>query len=335
MPALAIDIGTYTIKAISAKPGVKPVIEKVVESFNKTGIIVPTDEPQTEKLVETIGNLISDHKLTTTDVRLSLPESIVSTKIINMPRLSDAELSSAIGWQAEQYIPIPPEELTLEYKVLYRPPKNNPNEQMRVLLVGTRKSLVDKFIMTFNYLGIEPTLVETQILSVVRSLQFENIDPTTLIIHMGANTMTLAVVHQGELAFVFNHMSGSQTLTKALQNSIGLDLDQAEQYKRQYGLDETQFQGKVQQALLPAVTVLTDAMQKASRYFINQNPTASIQRILLSGGGVQLPNLVPHLANTLGAEVIVATPFAASTGNIPEANHAAMSVCVGLLNREL
>lgn len=335
MPSVAIDIGTYTIKAISAKPGPKPAIEKVVETFNNTGIVIPTDDPQTEKLVETIGNIISDHKLPNTDVRLSLPESIVTTKIIQMPRLSDAELASAIGWQAEQYIPIPPEELTLEYKVLYRPNKSNPNEQMRVLLVGTRKSLVEKFIMTFNYLGIEPTLLETQILSVVRSLQFTSEDPTTLIVHLGANTMTLAVIHNGEMAFVFNHLSGSQTLTKALQGAIGLDVEQAEQYKRQYGLDETQFQGKVREALLPAVKVLTDAIQKATRYFINQNPTASIQRVLLSGGGVQLPNLVPHMANTLGAEVLVATPFAASTGNIPEANHAAMSVCIGLLNREL
>lgn len=335
MPALAIDIGSYTLKAIAGKSGKNVAVEKVVETFNTNGIIVPTDDSQTEKMVETIGNLISDHKLPTTDVRLALPESIVSTKIISMPRLSDAELSSAIGWQAEQYIPIPPEELTLEYKVLYRPEKADANEQMRVLLVGTRRSLVDKFILVFNYLGIEPTLLETQILSVVRSLHFENVDPTTLIVHMGANTTTLAVVHQGELAFVFNHMSGSQTLTKALQAAIGLDADQAEQYKRQYGLDPAQFQGKVQVALLPAVKVLTDAMQKAIRFFVNQNPTANVQRVLLSGGGVQLPGFVPHLANVLGAEVLVASPFAASTGNIPEANHAAMSVCMGLLTREL
>lgn len=335
MPALALDIGSYTIKAIAGKPGKSVVVDKVVETFNTNGIIIPTDDPQTEKLVETIGNLISDHKLPTTDVRLALPESIISTKIINMPRLSDAELSSAIGWQAEQYIPIPPEELTLEYKVLYRPEKADNNEQMRVLLIGTRKTLVDKFIMVFNYLGIEPTLLETQILSVVRSLHFETIDPTTLIVHMGANTTTLAVVHQGELAFVFNHMSGSQTLTKTLQSAVGLDADQAEQYKRQYGLDPSQFQGKVQTALLPAVKVLTDAMQKAIRFFINQNPTANVQRVLLSGGGVQLPGFVPHLANTLGTEVMLATPFAASSGNIPEANHAAMGVCMGLLTREM
>lgn len=335
MPALALDIGSYTIKAVAGKPGKSVVVDKVVEAFNTNGVIIPTDDPQTEKLVETIGNLISDHKLPTTDVRLALPESIISTKIINMPRLSDAELSSAIGWQAEQYIPIPPEELTLEYKVLYRPEKADNNEQMRVLLIGTRKTLVDKFIMVFNYLGIEPTLLETQILSVVRSLHFENVDPTTMIVHMGANTTTLAVVHQGELAFVFNHMSGSQTLTKSLQASVGLDADQAEQYKRQYGLDPTQFQGKVQTALLPAVKALTDAMQKAIRFFVNQNPTATVQRVVLSGGGVQLPGFVPHLANTLGAEVLLTTPFAASTGNIPEANHAALGVCMGLLTREM
>jgi type IV pilus assembly protein PilM len=335
MPALALDIGSYTIKAIAGKPGKSVVVDKVVEAFNTNGVIIPTDDTQTEKLVETIGNLISDHKLPTTDVRLALPESIISTKIINMPRLSDAELSSAIGWQAEQYIPIPPEELTLEYKVLYRPEKADNNEQMRVLLIGTRKTLVDKFVMVFNYLGIEPTLLETQILSVVRSLHFENIDPTTLIVHMGANTTTLAVVHQGELAFVFNHMSGSQTLTKTLQAAVGLDADQAEQYKRQYGLDPSQFQGKVQTALLPAVKALTDAMQKAIRFFVNQNPAASVQRVVLSGGGVQLPGFVPHLANTLGAEVLLATPFVASTGNIPEANHSALGVCMGLLTREM
>jgi len=335
MPALAIDIGTYTIKAISGKPGKKPVIEKVIESFNTSGIVVPTDDAQMEKLVELLSNFISDNKLSPSNVRLSLPENIVSTKIINMPRLSDAEVSSAIGWQAEQYIPIPPEELTLEHRILYRPPKKNTNEQMKVLLIGTRKSLVDKFIMTFNYLGIEPVLLETQILSVIRSLQFMPTDPTTLIVHMGANTTILAVIHGGQLAFVFNHMSGSQTLTKSLQHSLGLNTEQAEQYKRQYGLDEAQFQGKVKAALEPAVKTLTDAMQKAIRFFVNQNPTVTVQRILLSGGGVQLLNLVPYVTNVLGAETMVATPFAASSGNIPEANHAAMSVCVGLLNRQL
>jgi type IV pilus assembly protein PilM len=332
MPATAIDIGTYTIKAISGKSGEKLHIDKTVEFFNNSGIVIPADDAQMEKMIDLVGNMFTDHKLPTGDVRLALPESVVSTKVIQMPRLSDAELASAIGWQAEQYIPIPPEELSLEYQVIYRPPKNS-NEQMKVLLVGVRKAIVERFVTVFNYAGIEPKFLETQILSVIRSLQFEPTDSPTLVVHLGANSMVLAVVANGDLSFVFNHMSGSQVLSKALEQGIGLSAEQAEQYKREYGLDQAQFQGKVREALLPGVNSFIQAMQKAIRFFVNQNPTLSVDRVLLSGGGVQLPGLAEEVTNQLGLEVLLAAPFASSEGSIPEANHAAMSVCVGLMNR--
>lgn len=334
MPATAIDIGTYTIKAISGKAGAKVQVDKTVEFFNQTGIVIPADDAQMEQMIDVVTNMFTDHKLPTSDVRLALPESVVSTKLIQMPRLSDAELASAIGWQAEQYIPIPPEELTLEYRVVYRPAKDS-NEQMRVLLVGAKKAIIDRFVTVFNYAGIEPKFLETQILSVIRSLQFEPTDSPTLIVHFGANSMVLAVVAEGDLSFVFNHMNGSQILTKALEQGIGLSAEQAEQYKREYGLDPAQFQGKVREALLPGVNSFIQAMQKAIRFYVNQNPTQSIERVLLSGGGAQLPGLAEEVTNQLGLEVLLAAPFANSEGNIPEGNHAAMSVCMGLMNRQL
>lgn len=147
--------------------------------------------------------------------------------------------------------------------------------------------------------------------------------------------MTLAVINQGELAFVFNHMNGSQMLTRALEQGVGLTTKQAEQYKRSYGLDETQFEGKVKAALLPAANVIVDALQKAMRFFANQHQEAGIQRILLSGGGVQLPGFAQYLSNQLGVEVLVVAPFANASGKTPDRNQSALSVCMGLLMREL
>lgn len=334
MSALAIDIGTYTIKAVSSPPGPNLKIERVVEVFNQTGLAVPTDDTQVEQLGNLLSTVISDHKLPIKDVRLSLPESSVSTKVISIPRLSDAELASAVGWQAEQYIPIPPEELSLEYQVLYRPSKNNPNEQMRVLLIGARKPVVEKYLATFFGLGIEPKMLETQLLSVVRSLNFTMEDATTLVVHMGASSMGLCVIHQGEIAFVFNHMGGGQSLTKTLEQSLGLTAEQAEQYKREYGLNDQQFQGKIRAALMPSVQTLIQEMQKAMRFFVNQYPTATVQRVLLSGGGAQLLGLVEVVTQTLGVEVLVAAPFATAQGTLPTSNHPSYSVCTGLLMRQ-
>ena len=179
MPATAIDIGTYAIKAIAADPDGTPNILRTIEIPNNFGVAMPTDDLQTEQLSELINNTIFENKLPHTDIRLSLPETAVSTKVITIPFLTDAELASAIGWQAEQHIPIPKEELSLQYKVLYRPPKsslsqkNNEQAQMRVLLTGTRKPLVERYLALFTNAGIEPSFLETQMLSVLRSLGIE------------------------------------------------------------------------------------------------------------------------------------------------------------------
>ncbi len=335
MPAsVALDIGTYSIKAVRAKAGKKVAVERVVEVFNETGIALPTDDITVAKLGQMIDAVFNDNDLPRTDVRLALPETVVSTKVIQIPPLSDAELASAIGWQAEQHIPIPPEELSLEYEVLYRPEKKS-DEQMRVLLIGTRKRMVERFIGMFNEIGIEPTLLETHMLAILRSLQFTAEDPTTLIVHLGSSSMNLAIVHRAELQFVISHMNGGQMLTKSLETSIGLDAAQAEQYKRSYGLDGTQFQGKVKEALTPPVNMLLTEVRKSVQFFVNQNPQESVQRIVLSGGSAMLPGLVQHVTNELGVEVLIASPFAGADGTIPEnVNPPAMSVCMGLLQRE-
>lgn len=335
MPAVALDIGTYSIKAIRAKTGKKIEVERVVEVFNESGIALPTDDASVAKLGQFVDSVFSDNDLPRTDVRLALPETVVSTKIIQIPPLSDAELASAIGWQAEQHIPIPPEELSLEYQVLYRPEKKE-DAQMRVLLVGTRKRMVERYVGMFNEIGIEPTLLETHVLAVMRSLQFTPEDPTTLIAHIGSSSMNLAIVHNAELQFVISHMNGGQMLTKALETAIGLDAAQAEQYKRSYGLDGTQFQGKVKDALLPPVNMLLTEIRKSVQYFINEHPQESVQRVVLSGGSAMLPSLVQHITNELGVEVLISSPFAGVEGQIPDTvNHPAMSVCMGLLQREM
>ncbi|MGD9129900.1 MAG: type IV pilus assembly protein PilM [Candidatus Woesebacteria bacterium] len=334
MQTTALDVGTYSFKAIIGKAGKNPQIEKVIEEENETSIAVPNEDAQFEKLREKLSNFFSYNKIPATDLRLSLPETVTATKVILIPPLTDAELASAISWQAEQHIPIPKDDLALEYKVLYRPPKKNRNEQMRVLLVASKKSLVELYTSIFIDMGIEPKILETQALSIMRSLGFDKTDPATAIVHIGAASMSISIVNQGELSFVHSSASGGQGLSKILQQNLGLDAKQAEQYKRSYGLMPDQFQGKVRDALLPAVETLAAEIKKALRFFTNQAPQSPVQRVVLSGGTSQLPGLMEYLGQNLGIEVLLCSPFSVAKGNLPETNHQAMSVCMGLMMRE-
>src|SRR3989338_7645949 len=334
MPAaLAIDIGTYSIKAIAGIPGEVVQVKRVAEVLNKTGMGVAIDDASASKLAQILESLFTAYSLPRDGVRLSLPETVVSSKVISIPRLNDSELASAISWQAEQHIPIPPEELSLEYEVLYRPKKNE-QALMRVLLVGVRKQIIAQYLSVFSQIGIEPEHVETQMLSVLRSLHFVPEDPTTLVVHFDASSMNLLMMHQGELQFVLSQINGGQLLTKTLEQRVGLDAVQAEQYKRTYGLRTDQFEGKVGQALLPALQVLFAEVKKAIQFFVSQHPQASVERIVLSGGSALLPDLVQYVATELGTEVLIAAPFATASGEIPEKiNQPGMIVCMGLLSQ--
>lgn len=334
MPALGLDVGTYTFKAVAGQPGSKVRVDRTAEAFNPLGIALPTDEATTEKLIQQLDAFFTDHKLPRNDVRVALPESAVSTKIISIPPLNDAELASAIGWQAEQHIPIPFEELSLEYQVLFRPPRGDKTQHMRILLVGARKVLIERYVNLFLEIGIEPTVLETETLALIRAMQFTVEDPTTLVVNFGASTMNMSVVQAGELSFVYSHLNGGMLLSRAIEQQLGLDVKQAEQYKRTYGLDPSQFEGKLAQVLEPSMKIFVSEMQKAMQFFVHQQPQDSVKRILLSGGSAQLKDVVQYITQLLGVEVLIAAPFAEATGQIPEVNHSAFSACMGLMMRE-
>ncbi len=327
-----IDIGTYSIKAITGKTGQQPSIKKFAEAYNPLNIAYPVDEEQIKKLSEIVGTFISDNGLDSSDIRVGLPESIVSSHVIDTPPLNDAELASAIGWQAEQHIPIPKENLALEYQVIYRPSKGS-NEKMKVLLIGTKKLFVENFVKMFNSLGIEPSVIETQILAAIRTTYATNQDPTSLFVHLGATNTIISVIRQGYPNLIVNVPIGGFLMNKSLEQYLGLDSKQAEEYKRQYGLNQDQFEGKIKDALMPVIQNLTSEMYKAIRFYTSQQPQDSVKRIILSGGPAQLPGLVPYLGQIMNTEVLLISPFSNTSGSKPQNNQSALSVCAGLLMR--
>lgn len=335
MSITALDIGTHTIKAISAKNTKQVQINQAVDIPNTLNLVIPQSDQETTQFSEMIANLMNDYKLDASDVRLSLPESVIANKVIEVPILTAAELASAIGWQAEQFIPIPKDDLSLEYQVLARPEKKTPEAKMKVLLVASRKSFIEKLNSVFLNLGIEPTVMETQMFSIIRALDLHSDDPETLIVHMGASNLDLAVIANGMFDFIFSTKNGSQLLTNAIAQSFGLDLKQAEEYKITYGLNSEQLEGKLVQVILPIVNTTIIEVQKALRYFSQLHPGQTIKRVVLSGGPAEMIAFSQYLAQQINTEVLLMAPFAKAKGKIPESKSLHYTVTMGLVMRKL
>lgn len=303
---VGFDIGSYALKGVvGKKSGSQFQILQAIEAPNPVGSVFPSQPQEKEQLIASIRNFFESHEIPRSRIRVALPEAFVSTKLITIPLLSDAELASAIQWQVEQHIPIPLDEMQYEYTVLRRSGSQEQEPSMDVLIIGVKEQIVEGFSDLLLEANIDVEDIETDTLSQLRVLeQVISPEENVAVLQVGASTSTLALISQGNLAFVHSASIGGIFFTRAIERGIGLDPMRSEEYKRTYGLLSNQLEGRVRAAISPVVDSLVVEIQKAFRFFGSQKPGEQIQRLYVGGGSLYLPDLLPYLSQSLSLEIV-------------------------------
>lgn len=338
--AFGLDIGTTKIKVVWLNR------DKNMISYN-TSLSTPTpmqgmqsESPfDQQEMAQVINKLVIDAKITTNNVNIAIPESHAFTKIIEMPPLSDKELSNAIYWEAEQYIPVPLDSVMLAWSKLQTVNSSTPEVKMQVLLVAAPKELVKRYQTILDLAGLTVLSIETEILAVMRSLIATKNAPTSLIVNIGASNTSLGIIQNGMLVFNYSVPLGGAALTRAIAADFGLQPVQAEEYKRLYGLSDKNFGGKIRKAIEPILNALLTEVKKAITFYTEKYRSESlISQLLLTGGGANLPGLGVYFAQNLGFESVLANPWKLlNIQGVPqsvEADGPEYSVAVGLALKE-
>jgi len=333
---IGLDIGTYSIKLVKLKRrGKNFSVVDFGAAYNPVGQVIPADGRQQQQLAVAVKKLVTEHKISGESLVMALPDTAAFTNVITMPALSDTELSSAIKWEAEQHVPVPLDQVNLEYEVLYRPKKRGTSEKMEILLVAAQKNMIKGYVALAEAVGIEVKALETEVIAAIRSLFRREDQSISLVCHFGATSVGLAVVHLSRLAMTHSVPVAGLALTRAIESGLGLDASRAEEYKRTYGLDGAQLEGKVRGAMLPVMERVLSEIRKTLQFFATQRSGVAVQRVILSGGSAHLPGLATYMAELLALEVVVGNPFEGMEGRVKlPGDYAAYSVCVGLAERE-
>lgn len=304
-----LDIGSHSIKLVElTKKADHPALVAAGTVLTPPNVLDSEAPGDLAKVADVIRKLRHDLKVASNHVVLALPESQVFSRVVEMPNLTEQEVASAIKWEAEQYVPIPLSEVNIDWQIL-TPPGVKANK-IEVLLVAAPTVLVNKYLQVLKIADLTAISFETEIIAVARSLISNTIgSPTTLIISLGASTTDLTAVRAGRISFTRSIATGGLALTRAVAQELGFEMDQAEEYMKTYGLDNSQLEGKLTAAIKPVFDVVVNEIRRAIAYYIGKNPNDPIKRIVISGGAAKLPGLVVYLADELGIEVQMANPW--------------------------
>lgn len=306
---IGIDIGSKTIKIVQIEKdgGRYSLSASGIVGYSGTTVDKMMDEKEMTSLSQIIKKLHSEAGVSSKDVAISIPEPLVFTRTLKFPLLTDTEIASAVKWESEQYIPIPTNEAIIQHTVLSRNEKAIPPEVI-VLLVAAPKAIVEKYVRVVQLAGLNVTAVETELIALTRALAPP--DRTVFLVDLGATSTNIAISKMGMLSFSRSIPIAGEAFTRAVSQGLGVTPQQAEEYKKAYGLGSTQLEGKIKIVLDPVLRLVVDEIKKAISYYVTEEKGENPGTLIVTGGTSGMPDIISMLSSLLKMEVLVGNPFA-------------------------
>lgn len=312
---LGIDIGTSSIKAVQlGDDNGRPRLMTYGYIEQATDIVKSEAAADQQSVVNALKTLLHEAKVTTTKVIAALPSFTVFSSIISLPLMTRKELNSAVRWEAKKFVPMPIDELVLDWKLL----KDNPvkgqsaeraPKNLRVLITAAPKSLVKRYIDLFKAAGLALDNLETESLALERSLVGTDPSPA-MIVDIGATATDIAIMVDGIPLINRSIDVGGETITKTIAQSMTIDRDRAEQFKRDFGLSSSQQTvSQVPKTIEFVISSIINEIRFVLNLYRNQG-TGPIEKIILAGGSAFLLNLPAYVEKTLSIKTFIGDPWA-------------------------
>ena len=307
-----LDIGQNSLKLmqIESPPGKPPkVIGFGLSDFYKVEAIkngeIVDQKAIAKALNDTIDNRLTG-AITTTNVACTLPTSRTFSRPIRLPKLSKAEIEEAIQLETEQYIPLPPDKLYIDYEIISKDDQNT-----ELLVVAAPRSLVDSYMNFLAAIGLQPVALEPTMNATARL--YNLVDPThekpTIMIDLGSVATDIAVFDK--TMFVNSTLQGgSDTITDMVSKKFGVSSEEALAIKNKEGIAYSDQLRDIVPVIKPMLDELIREIKRIVRYY-NERVGASkkIETVVTTGGGATLKGLSDYLSAELKLPIHMLDPW--------------------------
>jgi type IV pilus assembly protein PilM len=255
------------------------------------------------------------HKRLGTNIKnlaLALPNAAVISKKILVPAgQTEEELEVQVETEANQYIPFSLDEVNLDFQVL-GPAQNNADD-VEVLIAASRKEKIEDRVAAAEAAGLKATVMDVDLYAAQAAYESMAIgaaedekDQNIAMVDIGATTMTVNVLRNGQSIYLREQPFGGNELTQDIQNKFGLSADEAETAKRDGHLPE----GYDSDVLQPFVDKMGLEISRALHFFFSSTPYNQVSQIVLSGGCAAIAGVSNSISKRTQVPTVIANPFA-------------------------
>lgn len=233
--AVGIDIGSRSIKIAEVRNSGGSIsvsaigmIETPEGSVDHTGVYNS----------DAVGAAI---KVALQNAGVSLPNAVVSiagqasvlVRTLEVPKMNDKELSEHMQWEINRNIPFSESTVVSDYKPLGD--VDPASQNMDVVMAISPQSAIDTIIACIKKAGKQVSAIDVEPLGLARALEVSYGDElggqTVCVVDIGHKTTAINIYKDGRLLMPRTVPIGGELFTKAISDSAGVSMAEAEKMK--------------------------------------------------------------------------------------------------------
>jgi type IV pilus assembly protein PilM len=314
-PLVGLDISSTAVKLLQlSQSGGRYRIEHYAVEPLPPNAVVEKNIVEVEAVGEAIRRAVQRSGIKTKFAAAAVAGSAIITKVLPMQAdLSEDELEGQIQAEANQYIPYPLEEVSMDFEVL-GPVKDNP-EMVNVLLAASRTENVEMRSAALSLGGLTAKVVDVEAFAMENAFRLiadqlpGGRDGLVAIVDIGATMTTLNVLKNQRSIYTREQVFGGKQLTDEVMRRYGLSYEEAGLAKRQGGLPES-YEIEV---LEPFKEAMTQQVSRLLQFFFAGSEHNRVDQIVLAGGCASIAGVKEMVEEQIGVPTVIASPVASMT----------------------
>jgi type IV pilus assembly protein PilM len=304
---IGVDIGSNSVKVVELKPKKKGyVVKNAVEVTLTPDVIVEGAIMDYGEVAGAVAEAFKTGKFSARNVATGLKGSGVIAKRLSVPITDQDELRETFIWEAEQYIQMDIEDVSIDYETI---DIDEDKGETDLVMAAARKDLIVDFKSVLEAAKLKPIVVDLEVFAMINAFtaNYESEDKAVVLVNIGHSTAIITIVRDGNYEFSREILRGGRNLTEMISQSLSISYDEAGRLMRNSGAIERD------QALADVVSNFNSmiAMEiKNSIEMFDTTGQSKPSRCFICGGVATLPGLRETIEKVVEADVSMFDPFA-------------------------
>ena len=309
-PVIGLDIGSTSVRLLqlSSHGSGYRIDHFAVEPLGE-GVVVDKVVQDVEAISNAISRAVKASGSRAKSCAIAVSGSAVFTKTISLPSdLATADIESQVQIEANQYIPYPLDEVSLDFEVLGPSARNA--DLMDILLAASKSENIESRQDAIDSAGLKAKVVDVEAFAIanayelIRKRDGVNRDEAVGFFDIGYDQTTLLVIKAGQVTYTRDHPFGGHQLQEETQRRYNMTAEQASFFER----NEEAPDDFEEEVLEPFQLNIVHQVSRALQFYASSNEYSNIGTIYLAGGAASLKGLAPMVQQELGMTTRVADP---------------------------